>query len=990
MPRLTPVTRLSIGIVMLTVSVLLAADWLGLTPDQNTAWLDGRKKFAESLSVQLSKLAERGHDDISKVVIDAVRDRNDDVISISLRRTDGVTLAETDGHDYHWADASRSESTPTHVMVPIYNRDERWGHVEIMFEPLAPWTLFGLPVNRLLALVLFVGLAGYVLYHFFLRRSLRYLDPAAVIPDRVQKAFDGLAEGVLILDDEERIVLANTAFADKTGHDMSSLLGRRPDELKWKAKNRKASEKEMPWTHAIRAQEACTAVPLRLKTRNQGMRTFMVNAAPVVGMDGMPRGAMTTFDDITRMEKKNTQLQEMLEMLKRSQAEVRRKNEELEILATEDALTGCMNRRAFFAVLEDAFAGARERGETLSCIMLDIDHFKGVNDHYGHPVGDRVIRAIADTLKRVHRKGDPVCRLGGEEFCLLLPDSNAEVAYALAQRIRIQILAQRFEDDPATADLRVTSSFGVAESGPQTVTPSELIDHADQALYAAKEAGRNRVMRWGDTVAVPSTDVVQAQTTPESMAPVPVARQPRIAETAELESREHVDQLTGLPGRIRFLEDVRAAISDESRKLTALMVFDLDMFKRINNFLGHGHGDRVLQEICARISEVVRHTDVLARIGKHSPDAELSRLGGDEFGLLLCDLPNEKRIDEIAARINRVVEEHPIVQTNNIRLTCSVGVSVCACGNEHAEALLKKAELAMYAAKAVGGNTFQRYSEDINDSFSEALQFEQDLREALKNDQFMLHYQPKVDIASGEIVAMEALLRWRHPSRGIIPPKTFIPVAESTGLIGEIGIWVLRTACAHASQWVKQGNDKLRVAVNMSILQLRDEQLIRQLIGILEEAVLEPQNLEIELTENSIMENLGLVSTFLEELQHLGVQVALDDFGIGYSSMNYIKRFPVNALKIDRAFIQNLDTDPHDLAIVSSVVNMAHAMGLTVTAEGVENQQQLEILRSMHCDQVQGHIYSRPKPFEEASRLLHPVRHERPVLSVVGDGTTSA
>ncbi|UCE90244.1 MAG: diguanylate cyclase [Pseudomonadota bacterium] len=987
MPKLTPVTRLSLGIVMLTLSVLLAADWLGLTPDQNTAWLDARKKFAESLAVQLSKLAERHQDDISKVVVDAVRDRNEDVVSISLRKSNGTILAETSGHDGHWADASRIESTPTHVLVPIYNHNDRWGHVEIMFKPLAPWTLFGLPVSRLLALVLFVGLASYVLYHIFLRRSLRYLDPAAVIPERVQSAFDALAEGVLILDDEERIVLANTAFAEKTGHEMSTLLGRRPNDLKWRSRDQKSQQHELPWTHAIHAKAACTAVPLQLKTRNQGVRTFMVNAAPVVGADGAPRGAMTTFDDVTRLEKKNTQLQEMLDILKRSQAEVKRKNEELQILATEDALTGCMNRRAFFAVLEERFARARHKGETIACIMLDIDHFKSVNDHYGHPVGDRVIRAIADTLKRVHRKGDPVCRLGGEEFCLLMSDSNANAAYALAQRIRMEILGQRFDDDPATADLRVTSSFGVAESGPLTTTSSDLIDHADQALYAAKDAGRNRVMRWGDTLSLPPPQETQASGAEPTQTSAATPEPASTGEVVELQARDDVDQLTGLPGRIRFLDDVRRTISADSRNSVALMVVDLDMFKRINNFLGHDHGDRVLKEICAHISEVVRHTDVLARIGKHHSGVELSRLGGDEFGLLLRDLPNEQRIDEVAARINKVVSEHPIVRTNNIRLTCSVGVSVWAGGSEHAEVLLKKAELAMYAAKANGGNTFQRYSEEINDSFSQDLQFEQDLREALNKNQFMLHYQPKVDLASGEIVAMEALLRWKHPTRGIIPPKTFVPIAESTGLIREIGIWVLRTACVHAKTWVREGNDKLRVAVNLSILQLRDKQLIRQMIGILEETGLAPHNLEIELTENSIMENLDLVSTFLEELQKLGVQVALDDFGIGYSSMNYIKRFPLNALKIDRAFIQNLDTDTHDLAIVSSVVNMAHAMGLAVTAEGVENQQQLEILRSIHCDLVQGHIYSRPKPFEEASRLLHPAELSRPLLNVVGDGT---
>jgi len=963
--RLTPVIRMSLGLVLLTVSLLLVADWLGLTPDEADATLKARKRIAETLAVQMSKLAERGEVGIIKTVLRSVHERDDDILSASLRTAAGDVLATVGEHDALWNRDGSDISTTTHVVVPIFNGELPWGQAQIRFRPLGQRILFGLSINQLLLLVLFMAGAGYVLYHIFLYRSLRYLDPSAVIPARVKAAMDVLAEGVLILDDKERIVLANAAFTKKTGTSLSSLMGKTPSALTWQREDGGPKD-ALPWSEAIRQNAPQTAVPLSLNTKTGRARTFMVNSAPVIAENGETRGALTTFDDVTRLERRNSQLKRMLDVLKRSQDEVKRKNEELEVLATQDALTGCLNRRAFFQLLDEDFDKAQAGGYDIACVMLDIDHFKSINDRYGHGVGDTVIQRTARALQQALRQGDLVCRYGGEEFCLVLRGATSNEAALLAERVRRNIEALCFDDSNATRDMRVTSSFGVSDSRLGARSLAELIDQADQALYAAKEGGRNLVMRWDDTLreeeSAPQTPVFGG--VPE--------------ETAAHDSAGSIspatafhDSLTGLPGRQLFLDTIRRhllAYTGEHADI-GLVLIDIDIFKRINQSLGHTAGDLLLRQVSERLADHIRRTDRIARLDQDN-DATICRLGGDEFGILLQNLSDHRRIKDVASRLLENLSEPYLIGDHTVHLTISIGISVFPQGGHSAEQLLRNAEVAMYHAKERGGNTFERYSETLDGDSRERFRLEVELRHALTNDELVLFYQPKMETTTHRIVGMEALVRWRHPRLGLLAPTKFIAIAEETGLIGELGAWVLRTACCHAKGWIADGHADVRVAVNLSVLQLRDPRFVDQTLAILQDTGLEPTSLELEVTENAVMENLEIVTSILSQLKRRGVRISLDDFGIGYSSLNYIKRFPIDALKIDRSFIQNLTSHKPDLAIVSAIIAMAHAMELEVIAEGVENNEQLDIVSELSCDHVQGHIFSRPKPLNEAVALM--------------------
>lgn len=963
--RLTPVIRMSVGLVLLTVSLLLVADWLGLMPDEADATLKARKRVAETLAVQMSKLAERGEVGIIKTVLRSVHERDSDILSASLRTTRGDILATVGDHTSLWRRGDNEISTTTHVVVPIFDRNEPWGQVQLRFRELGERTVFGLSMSQFLLLVLFMAGAGYVLYHIFLYRSLRYLDPSAVIPARVKAAMDVLAEGVLILDDKERIVLANAAFTKKTGTSLSSLMGRTPSELTWTRED-DGPKDALPWSEAIRRNAAQTAVPLSLSTKSGRTKTFMVNSAPVIAENGQTRGALTTFDDVTRLERRNTQLKRMLDVLKRSQDEVKRKNEELQVLATQDALTGCLNRRAFFQILDEDFDKTHAGGYDIACVMLDIDHFKSINDSYGHSVGDIVIRTTAQTLKKALRQGDLVCRYGGEEFCLVLRGATSNEAALLAERIRGDVEALRFDGSEVTRNMRVTSSFGVSDSRLGARSLAELIDQADQALYAAKEGGRNQVVRWDNTLreeASPTETMVFGEALLE-----PPAESG--ADDASSAIAFH-DSLTGLPCRQLFLDTIRRhllAYNSEQANI-GLILIDIDIFKRINQSLGHAAGDVLLRQVSDRLADHIRRTDQIARLDQDN-EATVCRLGGDEFGILVQNLSDHRRIKDVASRLLSGLSEPYTIGEHTVHLTISIGISVFPQGGHSAEQLLRNAEVAMYHAKDRGGNTFERYSETLDGDARERFRLELELRHALKNDELVLFYQPKIETTTRRIVGLEALVRWRHPRLGMLAPTRFIGIAEETGLIGELGAWVLRTACVHAKEWIALGHADVRVAVNLSVLQLRDPRFVNQTLDILRDTGLDATSLELEVTENAVMENLEVVTSILSQLKRRGVRISLDDFGIGYSSLNYIKRFPIDALKIDRSFIQNLTSHKPDLAIVSAIIAMAHAMDLEVIAEGVENNEQLDIVSELGSDHVQGHIFSRPKPLTEALALM--------------------
>jgi predicted signal transduction protein with EAL and GGDEF domain/FixJ family two-component response regulator len=440
----------------------------------------------------------------------------------------------------------------------------------------------------------------------------------------------------------------------------------------------------------------------------------------------------------------------------------------------------------------------------------------------------------------------------------------------------------------------------------------------------------------------------------------------------------YCDSLTGIPNRQAFLEMLERELqrSKIGNKKFAVLFMDLDAFKRINDTLGHNVGDQLLQQVSDRLRDTIRPSDLLSRgdsltrDGEPRQDTNLARLGGDEFTILIPDLDRVEHALNVAHRVKDAMRRSFIIEGNEIFVTASIGISLFPEDGDDCNSLLKYADTAMYHAKNCGKNNAKLYSSSLTMQIMSHVKLEVGLRRALQNDELYLLYQPQLDVRSSEIVGVEALVRWRHAERGVISPTEFIPLAEETGLIVPIGEWVLRTACQQARAWQKLSGRPVRMAVNLSAKQFKDENLSQIVMSALHDTGLDPRLLELELTEGTLMDDAKATLATLEQLRGIGVYLSIDDFGTGYSSMNYLKRFDVRALKIDRSFISGLPQDSENAAITRAIIAMAHGLKMVVVAEGVETGEQLVLLEEYGCDLVQGFYLGRPAPADTVSGML--------------------
>ena len=428
----------------------------------------------------------------------------------------------------------------------------------------------------------------------------------------------------------------------------------------------------------------------------------------------------------------------------------------------------------------------------------------------------------------------------------------------------------------------------------------------------------------------------------------------------QLQHLAHHDGLTGLPNRIVFNDRVQQvlALARREQHLAAILFLDLDRFKIINDTLGHAVGDHLLREVARRLKSCVREVDTVAR------------LGGDEFAIILANLAARSDAEQVAGKVLRALARPAQIDEHELFITTSIGISYSPEHGEEVEALLKRADTAMYQAKSHGRNNFQVYDARMEKGSQRRLVLESGLRKALGNKEFRIDYQPKVDAESGRITALEALIRWQHPELGLLGPPDFIALAEETGLIIPIGEWVLREVCRQNRAWHDAGLPKVRVDVNLSGFQLQHNGLVESVADILKETGLEGQYLEIEITETVIMQNPEHVAGLLNRLSEMGLHISIDDFGTGYSSLAHLKRFSVNTLKIDRSFVKDIEASSADEAITSAIISMGRSLNLQVIAEGVETEGQFALLKEKHCDEMQGYLFSRPVSPGEVTRLL--------------------
>ncbi len=440
--------------------------------------------------------------------------------------------------------------------------------------------------------------------------------------------------------------------------------------------------------------------------------------------------------------------------------------------------------------------------------------------------------------------------------------------------------------------------------------------------------------------------------------------------TATVQKMKHMafhDALTGLPNRRLFLERLLTALDEarRNREKIAVVFIDLDRFKNINDTLGHEFGDLLLQHVSKQMSKCLRKNDTI------------SRQGGDEFTIIFDKIKAKEDVIPLIEQLQAIVTKPIVIKGQELHVSMSIGIATYPKDGTNAEELMKNADMAMYCAKEEGRSTYKLFSKDMNQTISRKMTLESGLRKAISNDEFVMYYQPQVNIHTGEVVGVESLIRWNTVEAEMVSPKEFIPLAEETGLIIPIGEWVLYTACKQGKIWHDAGYSHLKVAVNLSPLQFLHEGLVDMVADVLRKTGFNPYYLELEITEGVAVEDVEQAIKKMQVLRHLGVRIAIDDFGTGYSSLIYLKRFPITSLKIAQPFIQDITANQEDRSIVEAIISIAHTLGLTVISEGAESEEQLHILKGLHCDEIQGDLFSKPLTVLQLTALIESGKPEK-------------
>ncbi len=830
----------------------------------------------------------------------------------------GMTSTDIVHPDYRFTDQSRYKNQLLKDEVPSFSSERKF----LRKDGSSIW------VNRTVSLV--HDAAGKPLYFIRIIEAITERKQAEKAlrdsESRYRSVIAAMAEGVFLRDNQGRIVACNASAERIIGRSLDQMKGSISMEPAWHAIREDGSampDEDRPAQAALRTGQLQSRVVQGLRKPDGTVLWLSMNAQPLFdGPDTTPSGVVTTFTDITQ----------------RKQAEQRQAMEHAvtRVLTEAETLAEAIPKiiQTICETME-WHCGARWVWDQ-EAMLLRCGEMWGVDT----PEVREFITASANGTIKPDLTGQGLVRR----------------TYASGQPLWIADVTQ-------VKGLMKRASL-VTKAGLHGAFAFPLL--LGNAVLGVMEFF-HRDVREPDDMLIQITGSIGSQ-----------IGQYMVRKEAEERVRHlaQYDELTGLSNRSMFNQQLTRALARARRndKSLAILFIDLDRFKNINDTLGHDAGDRVLKEVAERLRGCLRESDTVGR------------LGGDEFVVLIEELSQPVQVAAVAQKILAamaipfvasvaqkilVAVAIPfILDAQEYHITASIGISTYPADSEDMQSLLKNADISMYRAKEQGKNNYQFYSSQMNVHTLERLALESNLRRALERNEFLLHYQPRVDIGSGRITGMEALVRWQQPAKMLIPPAQFIPLAEETGLIVPIGEWVLKTACAQNKSWQDQGLPPLRMAVNLSARQFAHEKLLQDVARVLNETGLDPATLEFEITESMVMRNPEHAVKLLNALKAMGIHLSIDDFGTGYSSLSYLKRFPIDSVKIDRSFIRDIPGDADDAAITQAIIAMAHSLRLKVIAEGVETTEQLRFLRDHGCDEMQGYYFSKPLPESEFLRLL--------------------
>ncbi len=643
--------------------------------------------------------------------------------------------------------------------------------------------------------------------------------------------------------------------------------------------------------------------------------------------------------------------------------------------ARTDSKTGLLNFRYFNTVLQQEFERAKRFNRPLSFLMGDLDLLRDINNRYGHMAGDVVLMGISELIRANVREFDHASRFGGEEFAILLPETTLEAAYAMAERLRIAISNTTFKVDTSPAPIKATMSIGVACFPENAISIQALAHAADLAVYQAKLNGRNQTARASEINNLEALEKMQR----EPKAPLPAVYSQTPAPLTPTERRKELetggglewqellnvptnqDGLTGLPNRTLLLKRLNAILEAPEPRNIAVLLLDLDSFTKIMESLGYVLTEQLLKVVSRRVVKCLRQGDLVARYSEYT------------FAILLEHLEDDNEPALVARRLAQALQAPFSLADQEIYLTTSTGIVMNKNGPMLPLELLRRAEKALYQARRRGGGAYEVYKAPVLDKAQVLQNLEDQLRQALDRKEFEIFYQPEVDLKLGRIKGMEALVRWHHPQKGMLLPSEFIPALEETGLILPLGNWVLKEACRQVREWqaVLPGEESnFMISINLSARQLHYPDLLDDIRNTINETGIEPRLIQFEINENVVADNSDATIIILERLKSLGVKLAVDDFGTGFSSLQTLKRLPLDALIIDRSFVTGLNNDNENKAIIQTVLNLGDILNLNVIAEGVETAEEAAFLDRLGCQYAQGYYFARPMTYPEASALL--------------------